>query len=292
MYTSKKINLVTLLGEDKEALSFEIALASLARLLMAAPLQELVQVLAEISCILHDKPWTEAECFLRARFCAKCYIPMISNKVLDQRIEPDTYEDLCASVTDQSKLILEIKSGRANDAVKTGEQQALIEKYIRLKSSKNKAKGVIQSLKQAGKLRNTGFSGEIFTGIVFYNLPFHDELNQLITQEFESTKEYAEYRNNPLNYSPIWMDVLAYELSLLAVHQGINFYDILKELSALPPSETRRAIVGIMQKAGLKISVQPLYSDEIKELQERYKKMLRSEVEGIAARSDIQTLKD
>lgn len=209
----------------------------------------------------------------------KRYIPMISKKVLGQRIEPNTYEDLCTSVTDRSKLILEIKSGRANDAVKTGEKQALIEKYVRLKSSKNKPKGIIQSLKQADKLRGTGFSGEIFTGIVFYNLPFNDELNQLITQEFEPTKEYAEYRNNPLNYPPIWMDVLAYELLLLAVHQGINFYDILTELSASPPSETQRTIVGIMQKDGLKISIHPLYTEEIKELQERCKRLLRPEVE-------------
>lgn len=209
----------------------------------------------------------------------KRYIPMISKKVLSQRIEPNTYEDLCTSVTDGSKLILEIKSGRANDAIKTGEKQALKEKYVSLKSSKKKPKGIIQSFKQAGKLRDTGFSGEIFTGIVFYNLPFHDELDQLITKELESTKEYIQYRNNPLNYPPIWMDVLAYELMLLAVHQGINFYDILQELSALSPSETRRAIVGIMQKAGLRISVHPLYSDEVKELQERCKKLLRPEVE-------------
>jgi hypothetical protein len=69
--TFQKINVITLLGENKEALTFKIALGSLARLLMSAPLQELVQVLAEISCILHDKPWTEAECFLRERFCSK-----------------------------------------------------------------------------------------------------------------------------------------------------------------------------------------------------------------------------
>lgn len=148
-----------------------------------------------------------------------------------------------------------------------------------LKKFQEKPKGIIQSLKQAGKLRDTGFSGEIFTGIVFYNLPFNDELNQLIAQEFEPTKEYTEYRNNPLNYPPIWMDVLAYELLLLAVQQGINLYDILKELSALPPSETRRAIVGIMQKARLRISIHPLYAEEIKELQERCKKMLRSEAD-------------
>lgn len=209
----------------------------------------------------------------------KRYIPMISKKVLGQRIEPDTYEDLCISVTDKSKLILEIKSGRANDAVKTGEKQALIEKYVCLKSSKKKPKGIIQSFKQADKLRDTGFSGEIFTGILFYNFPFHDELDPLIIKELESTKEYAQYQKNSLNYPPIWMDVLTYELILLAVDQGINFYDILKELSALPPSETRRAIVRIMLKAGLEISVHHLYSDEVKELQEQCGKLLRSEVE-------------
>jgi hypothetical protein len=209
----------------------------------------------------------------------KRYIPMISKKVLGQRIEPNTYEDLCASITDQSKLILEIKSGRANDAVKTGAKQALIEKYVRLKNSKGKSKGVIQSLKQAARLRSNQFSGEIFTGIIFYNLPFNDELDRLITQELESTKEYVEYRRNLLNHPPIWMDVLAYELLLLTVQQGLNLYDILKQLSGLPPSETRRAIVSIMQKAGLKISIHPLYAEEIKELQERCKEMLLREAE-------------
>ncbi|MGD0664173.1 MAG: hypothetical protein ABSA17_00390 [Rhabdochlamydiaceae bacterium] len=219
----------------------------------------------------------------------KRYIPMISAKALDQRIESYTYkrkpyrgnqlEDLCVSVMDQAKLILEIKSGRANDAVKRGLKKALIEKYIHLKSSSGKPKGIIQALKQADKLRNDGFSGEIFTGIVFYDLPSDDEFDQLIAQEIESTKEYKEYRSHQLNYSPIWMDVLAYELLLIAVQQGVNLHDILKKLSALPPSETSRAIANFMLNAGLKTSIHGLYAEEIKRLQEDCKAMLLPESE-------------
>ena len=68
---SKKINLVTLLGQDWKPLSFEKALGALARLLMEAPLQELVQALAEISSVLYEKSSTEAENYLRERFCTK-----------------------------------------------------------------------------------------------------------------------------------------------------------------------------------------------------------------------------
>lgn len=66
----------------------------------------------------------------------------------------------------------------------------------------------------------------------------------------------------------------------IIVQQGMILYDILKQLSGLPPSETRRAIVSVMQKAGLKISVYPLYAGEIKELQEKCKEMLLREAEA------------
>jgi len=214
----------------------------------------------------------------------KRYIPMISEKTFGQRIESYTFrkkpyrgnklEDLFISITGQSKLILEIKSGRANDSVKRGLKQALIEKYIHLKSSSGKPKGIIQALRQAGKLRHDGFSGEIFTGIVFYNLPFNEEFDQLIAQEIEPTKEHKEYQSHPLNFPPIWMDILAYELLLLAVQQGIDLYEMLKTLSALPPSATRRKIVSIMQNSGLKISIHHLYAEEIKRLQADCQAML------------------
>lgn len=216
------------------------------------------------------------------------YIPMISEKAFDQRIESYTYkrkpyrgnklEDLCVSVTDEAKLILEIKSGRANDDVKRGVEQALIEKYIHLKSSSGKPKGIIQALKQAAKLRNDGFSGEIFTGIIFYDLPFNEKFDQLIAREIELTKEYIKYRSNPLNYPPIWMDVLAYELLLIAVQNGIDLHSILKRLSSLPPSETRRKIVSIMQEAGLAVSVHSLHERVVKELQDQCKAMLVPEL--------------
>jgi hypothetical protein len=213
----------------------------------------------------------------------KRYIPMISEKAFDQRIELYTYkrkpyrgnklEDLFVSVTDQAKLILEIKSGRANDDVKRGVEQALIEKYIHLKSSSGKPKGIIQALKQAAKYRNDAFSGEIFTGIIFYDLPFNEKFDQLIIREIESTDEYIKYRSKPLNYSPIWMDVLAYELLLVAVQNGIDLHSILKKLSLQPPSETRREIVRIMQEAGLKVSVHSLHERVVKELQDQCKAM-------------------
>lgn len=214
----------------------------------------------------------------------KRYIPMISEKAFDQRIESYTYkrkpyrgnklEDLCVSVTDHAKLILEIKSGRANDDVKRGVEQALVEKYIHLKSSSGKPKGIIQALKQATKLRNDGFGGEIFTGIVFYDLPFNEKLDLLIAREIGPSEEYIKYRNNTLNYPPIWMDVLAYELLLIAVQNGIDLHTILKKLSSLPPSETRRAIVHMMQEAGLKVSVHSLHERVVKELQDQCKAML------------------
>lgn len=214
----------------------------------------------------------------------KRYIPMISEKTLGQHIEfyehkrkpykGNKLEDLCVSVIkDEAKLILEIKSSRANDDVKNGLRQALIEKYVHLKSSSGKPKGIVQALKQATKLRYDGFSGEIFTGIVFYDLPFNDEFDQIIAQEIEPTEEYKKYRSNPLNYPPIWMDVLAYELLLLAVQYGINLHKMLKKLCVLPPSETRRAIVNFMKNAGLNPSTYYLYEKEIKSIQENCKAM-------------------
>ena len=70
------------------------------------------------------------------------------------------------------------------------------------------------------------------------------------------------------------MDVLTYELLLIAVQNGIDLHNILKKLSSLPPSETRRAIVHIMQEAGLKVSVHSLHEKVVKELQGRCKAML------------------
>ncbi|MBS0651424.1 MAG: hypothetical protein JSR93_09710, partial [Verrucomicrobia bacterium] len=75
--TSKKINVVTLTGQDREPLSFETALGALARLLITAPLQELAQTLAEISSVLHDKSWAEAESHLRKQFCSQQTIEAI-----------------------------------------------------------------------------------------------------------------------------------------------------------------------------------------------------------------------
>jgi hypothetical protein len=57
-----------------------------------------------------------------------------------------------------------------------------------------------------------------------------------------------------------------------------DLHSILKKLSSLPPSETRRAIVRIMQEAGLKVSVHSLHERVIKELQDQCKAMLVPEL--------------
>ena len=76
----KKIKLVTLPDQDRKSLSFEKALEVLAKLLMDAPLQELVQTLAEISCVFHEKSSEEAENYLRKRFCSEKTIEAICPK--------------------------------------------------------------------------------------------------------------------------------------------------------------------------------------------------------------------
>ncbi len=74
---NKKINLVTLLDANGEPLSFDQALTTLAGLLMNAPLQPLVQVLAEMSSILYEEPSEDAEKNLRAKFCSEQVIACV-----------------------------------------------------------------------------------------------------------------------------------------------------------------------------------------------------------------------
>ena len=214
----------------------------------------------------------------------KSYIPTISQSILGKLIDPYKYSkksyrggkpgDMYFSITDQAKFILEIKSGRANDNIKIGTKQELIDKYIHLKSSKGKRKGILQAINDAKKLRNDQFSGEIFTGIVFYNLPPVDEFDKLVEQEIGATEEYQEYLKNPSNYPSIWMDVLTYELLLSAVQQGACLYNLLKRIAGLPPSKTRREIVDFTTETGLILSISDLYAKEVHSLQEHCKAML------------------
>lgn len=74
---NRKINLVTLLDANGEPLSFDQALTTLAGLLMNAPLQPLVQVLAEVSSILYEEPSEDAEKNLRAKFCSEQVIACV-----------------------------------------------------------------------------------------------------------------------------------------------------------------------------------------------------------------------
>lgn len=208
----------------------------------------------------------------------KQYIPALAQTFFDGLIDSYKYTrkpyrggkpgDICLALSDQVKFILEIKSGRANDNIKIGTKKELVDKYIYPKNSKGKIKGILQAINDAKKLRNELFTGEIFTGIVFYDLPLNDELDRLIEHEIGTASEYQGYLKNSLNHPSIWLDIQNYELILSAVQQGASLYNLLKKISGLSPSKIRRGIVKFMIEAGIKPSTSNLYSKEIQLLKE------------------------
>jgi hypothetical protein len=217
----------------------------------------------------------------------KGYMPDISKAILGSILGKYTYTkkpyrggnpgDLYLSITDQSKFIGEIKSSRENDSVKLGSKQEIVDKFIHLKGSKEK--GIMQAINDAVKLRNDLFSGEIFTGIIFYSFPQTTEFDELVRKEIEDTEKYQNYLKNGKNFPSIWLNVFNYELILSAIQQGASLHDLLKRIAGSSPSKTGYEIVSFMKELNLEISISRLYHKEIEFLKNRCKEMLFSDEE-------------
>ncbi len=191
--------------------------------------------------------------------------PYKGNPSSDFHLEIDKY----------TRVIIEIKGSQENDDVRTGIKQALCHKFIYLGGTFNKPKGVFQIIKDAEKFRNDfPFSGEIFTVIIFSGqFPETTDFDELVKCEIEDDQRYKEYLSDKRNFPTIWLSSSTAELLFSATIQKINVKELLNNISSVPPSRVRNKIVEYLSENNKKISLEPLFKNELDLLSTISKKM-------------------
>lgn len=238
--------------------------------------------------LLKELPEEQKEEFFR-EFGIKAfeqYIACISKKVLGSQSCEYFYRkkphrgnrsgDRHFVIHDMSRVIVEIKSSRENDEVRLGSEAEIIDKFIFCEGTKEKPKGVLQLVKDAAKFRGEqGFAGDLFTMIIFYGrFPATPDFDKLVQENIEANELYQGYLTNKRNFPTVWLSIFTFEMIFSAVAQGASLEELLKRLVQLPPSKTAFEIGRFMIEKGFKASFAPLFSDDIRAIQETGKRMI------------------
>ena len=218
------------------------------------------------------------------------YITYISKRAVGERSHEYFYKkkryggsrsgDRHLAINDTSRAIIEIKSSRENDEVKGGSEKEIIDKFILLKGTEKKPKGVLQLIKDAKKFRDDqGFVGEIFTIIIFRGkFPATSDFDELVHKKITASNQYQEYLENVQNHPTIWLTSFTCELVFSAVAQGASLEEFLKRLALSPPSKMLSEIKKFMSEKSLNGSFAPLFLDDLMSIQERVKGMIAPDV--------------
>lgn len=185
-------------------------------------------------------------------------------------------------IDDHTVVIVEVKGAKEDEFIRTGEPQKTDDKFVTMPNKRNKAKGVRQLFNDA-KYYRTGkaFNGDVYTLLVFYGrFPETEEFNEIIINKIHTTSEYKEYKQNPKNHEPIWLNCFAAELMFSALRQNKNLLkNLIQNLSKFSPSSITSDIWEYMKKNNLKTSLSPLFDKELKLISSHAKKLLKPDTQ-------------
>ncbi len=178
-------------------------------------------------------------------------------------------------IDENTRVIIEIKGVAGKDDARMGNKQALCDKFIHLQGGANKPKGVLQVIKDALKFRKDfPFSGDIFTVIIFSGrFPETVDFDELVKHEIEDDQQYKEYLEEERNFPTIWLSASTAELLFCAAIQKANLKELLKNIAYASPSEVRGKIVEFLSKHNKRVSLAPLFVNELKLLSVKCKEM-------------------
>ncbi len=183
--------------------------------------------------------------------------------------------DLHLEIDKDTRVLIEIKGAREIDEVRKGSKEALKDKFIHLGGTAKKPKGVFQVIKDAKKFRDDfPFSGEIFTIVIFSGrFPETSDFDDLVKKETGESLEHKKYLENGKNFPTIWLNASTAELFFSALIQGLEPKELLKSLAYGSPSQNRIKIINCLTKNNKRISLAPLFTDELEQLSCKCKKM-------------------
>lgn len=225
------------------------------------------------------------------------YIVTISEMILGKDIcnraylkKDGEFGDLLIDLP-EGKLMVEWKVADPLDTAKSGNIAEIIKRFIlppeRKGSGNRKNPGPLQVMDAAMDYRKTyDFKDVMYTAVGYYGrFPEVDIFDELYNQSIKSAETCCEYEKNNVNVATMLWNSFSWELMLSAIKQSASpdklaadvLHSMLKALKphASQPSQSSKVIEEYLKKNGLKLSVAPIFMNEILGLAEECRSKFR-----------------